>query len=292
MRVLVSPTKLSNRLAAWSALFLLAAVAALTVTGVLREDAGARRDRTASAYALLDHLANMPELRNDESTARAQVEMLAEALRPSRVVLSLSPAGASPSEDVEVVAERPLAAGGRAMLLSYGIERAAVRALLLRSALVHLASGGVLLVFAVLVLRTLLRARFGFPLGRLAHQIRFMGSGGGWEPVLPAADAEISEVNDALRALGPALTGQIQVRIEAERRAVAASVSSELHARLREPLQLALTLLSDVQARDLLSPDGKPKVRAAMLQVERLTREIDATVDAHLRGASAARPVD
>ena len=67
-------------------------------------------------------------------------------------------------------------------------------------------------------------------------------------------------------------------------------MSSELRARLRDPTHLALTLLSDVQARDLLTPGGKQKIRAAMLQVERLSREIDATLDARLRGPSVPPP--
>jgi hypothetical protein len=49
-------------------------------------------------------------------------------------------------------------------------------------------------------------------------------------------------------------------------------------------VQRALTLLSDLQARDLLSPGGKQKARGAMREVERLSREIDATVEARLRG--------
>lgn len=287
MRTFGSPGRLSNRLAAWSGLLLLGAITALTITGAIRENAGVRRDRASSASALLDHLLSMSELRESEASARYQVRMLAEALGPSGVVLSLDPTGSAPRATLDVVAQRPLAVEGKALQLRYGLERSMVHELMVRSALVHLAAGGILLVLALVVLRTLMRARFGFPLRRLAHQIRFMGAGGGWEPVLPAADAEIAEVNDALRALGPALASQVSARIEAERRAVAASVSSELRARLRDPMHLALTLLSDVQARDLLSPGGKQKVRAAMLQVERLSHEIDATLDTHLRCPSA-----
>lgn len=290
MRTFDSPGRLSNRVAAWSGLLLLGAIAALTITGAIRENAGVRRDRAASASALLDHLVSMSELRESEASATYQVRMLAEALRPSGVVLSLDPTGSTSATTLDVVAQRHVDVEGKALQLRYGLERTMVRELMVRSALVHLAAGGILLVVALAVLRTLMRARFGFPLRRLAHQIRFMGAGGGWEPVLPAADAEIAEVNDALRALGPALAGQVSARIEAERRAVAASVSSELRARLRDPTHLALTLLSDVQARDLLTPGGKQKIRAAMLQVERLSREIDATLDARLRGPSVPPP--
>jgi hypothetical protein len=213
MRSTGSPGRLSNRLAAWSVSFLLGAVAALTIAGAIRENVGARRDRASSANALLDHLVSMSELRESEASARYQVGMLAEALGPSGVVLSLDPASRAPPATLDVVAQRPLTLDGTTLQLRYGVDRAVAQELLVRSALVHLAAGGILLVVAFIVLRTLLRARVGFPLRRLAHQIRFMGAGGGWEPVLPAADAEISEVNDALRALGPALASQVSARI-------------------------------------------------------------------------------
>jgi len=114
-----------------------------------------------------------------------------------------------------------------------------------------------------------------------------MRRGGGWEPRLPSADAEISEVAEALRELGPALHEQVQTWVEAERRSGVAQALSGGRARLREPKVRALTLLGDLQARGAVSPDAKPKLRALVTEIERLSREIDAEEHDLILGAGA-----
>lgn len=280
------PSTLSRRLSSWSILALAMVVLSLTLAGVWHEWDVHRRTQMANARALLDHLAGMSELTEHEASARAQVAMLAEALRPSGVLLELRRPDEAVPAAMDVVAVRPLLVQGVELQIAYGMNPSEMRRVLLRSALVHVAAGGLLLVLALVALNALMRARVRFPLGRLAHQIRFMGSGGGWEPRLPPADAEIAEVNDALRGLGPALTDQVSVRLEAERRAVTTAMASELKARLRGPLRAALVNLGDLQANDLVPPLGKQRVRAAVGALERMVREIDATIDARLRGVS------
>jgi hypothetical protein len=136
-----------------------------------------------------------------------------------------------------------------------------------RALVFHLALGATSLLILVAGAEWILRARLVEPLRRMAHQVRFMRRGGGWQPKLPPLDAELTEVGRALEELGPALDAQMQ-------RAVTARVLAGLRARLREPQRRALALLGDLEARELVSPDAKPKVRALVLEVERITREI------------------
>lgn len=199
--------------------------------------------------------------------------MLAPTLGPG-ASLELVSADAKPGTGV--VASRRLDLADGPFDLRFSLDLVFLERLARRSAVVHAAHGLVALALVLAVLDWILRAKLARPLRHIAHRIRFMRRGGGWEPVLPRADAEIAEVADALRDLGPAMHEQVLCWVEAERRAGAAHALSEIRRRLREPKVRALALLGDLQARDALSPSAKQKVRALVGEIERLAREIDA----------------
>jgi hypothetical protein len=250
-------------------------VTVLTTAAVARERRDLVRIHAASAESLLSHLAEMPQFQHDEAAAQHEVELLGHALRPSSVLLRLAPAGALATPLAVEIAKRPLSLREGAYVLGYSLATSALDERARSTVAIHAGFGLAALLLALLALDFLVRARLAFPLRRLAHQIRFMRSGGGWSPVLPAADAEITEVNEALKELGPALHEQLQTRIEAERRSSAAAVLSDLRARMRDPKRRALALLSDLLAGDAMTPEAKHELRAAIGALEMLSREID-----------------
>jgi len=264
---------LRRRLGAWAALALAGVIAALTAAAIVEERKLVLGLQRANGESLLSHLAAMPEFRDDYAAARRHVEMLGPALGPG-VSLELAPADAI--ADANTLATRGLDLSDGVFELRYALDRTFLLSLARRSALVHAMHGLVALALSLAALDWILRAKLARPLRQIAHQIRFMRRGGGWEPKLPIADAEITEVADALRELGPALHDQVQGWVEAERRAGAAHALSEVRSRLREPKLRALALLGDLQARDAVSPRAKQKVRALVAEIERLAREIDA----------------
>jgi hypothetical protein len=251
------------------------AVTVLTAAAVARERRDLIRIHAASADSLLAHLVEMPQFQADETAAKHEVELLEQALRPASVLLQLAPAD-SPEPPLAVeVAKRSVSLREGPYVLRYSLATSVIDERARSTVAIHAGFGLAALLVALFALDFLVRARLAFPLRRLAHQIRFMRSGGGWSPILPAADAEITEVNDALKELGPALHEQLQTRIEAERRAAVATVLSELRARMRDPKRRALALLSDLLAGDELTPDGKHGLRAAIAALESLSGEID-----------------
>lgn len=266
---------LRRRLESWAALAFGLALVIGAAAGVAREQRELLRVHSSAGTSLIQHLSAMPQFRGDVENARTHLAMLSQVLRPSGASLDLVAAATPPAGGTELLSVRAISLREGVYELRYAVSRPSLRRAALRSAATYATFGLAFTVTALIGLDLLLRARVAYPLRRLAHQIRFMRSGGGWEPVLPAADAEIAEVNDALRELGPALHEQVQSRIEAERRAAAAQVMSDLRARLRPPKRRALALLGDLQARAALSPKAKHEVRAAIGEIELLSSEID-----------------
>lgn len=263
---------LRRRLAAWAALALAAVIAALTGAAIVQERSVVTALERANGESLLAHLAGMPELREDSGEARRLVAMLASTLGPN-VSLSLSDAGSR--RGATVLASRPVDLADGRFELRFALEPGFLERLARRSAVVHGIQGIVALAISLGALEWILRAKLARPLAHVAHRIRSMRRGGGWEPVLPRADAEIAEVVDAVRELGPALHEQVLAWVEAERRTGEARALSGIRARLREPKIRALALLGDLQARDALSPFAKQKVRALVKEVERIAREVE-----------------
>lgn len=278
---------LRRRLGAWAALALVAVISALTVAAVVEERSLVTALERANGESLLSHLAAMPELREDSHAARRLVARITPTMGPG-ASLTLSAVNAKPSGTV--VATRALELADGSFELRFALDRDYLERIARRSAIVHVVHGAIALAISLVALEWILRAKLARPLAHIAHRIRSMRRGGGWEPVLPSADAEIAEVADALRELGPALHEQVLGWVEAERRTGEARALSGIRARLREPRVRALALLGDLQARDAVSPSVKSKVRALVAEIERIAHEIDA--EEHRMFGAPSRPGD
>lgn len=108
-----------------------------------------------------------------------------------------------------MVATRALDLADGSFELRFALDRDFLERIARRSAVVHVVHGVIALALSLAALEWILRAKLARPLAQIAHRIRSMRRGGGWEPALPSADAEIAEVVDALRELGPALHEQV-----------------------------------------------------------------------------------
>lgn len=265
---------LRRRVGRWIAMAFTAAIVILTATAIAQERRLVLAIAAANGESLLAHLSTMPEFRADRATAAAHVTQLDRTLRAagSRVELA-QPSDRAPAR---VLARRDLALADGTLELRYAADAPWLDALLKRALAFHLLLGGAALVVLLAGTERILRARLVAPLRRFAHQVRFMGAGGGWEPKLPPSDTELAELARALEELGPALHGQVQAWIDAERRASAALALKDVRSRLRDPRQRALALLGDLQARGLVGPAAKPGIRALVREIERIGREIEA----------------
>ncbi len=213
-----------------------------------------------SAIPSPPHLAAMPEFRGDRAAALAHAERLDSVLQGAGIRLDVVPAITPRS--AEVIASRTIELAEGRFVLRYRSDAPRLARLLKRALTFHLVLGAVALGILLVGSEWILRARLVEPLRRIAHQVRFMRTGGGWKPKLPPSDAELADLGQALEELGPALHAQVEEWLEGERRAAAARALSELRARLREPQHRALALLGDIQAQGLVAPAAKPKVRA------------------------------
>ncbi len=280
---------LRRRLARWIALAFAVTVALLTAAAVVEERRLVFDIEAANSESFLSHLASMPEFKADRAAALAHVQRLDAALRGAGIRLDI--VAASASLVGRVVARRTIDLADGEFELRYRTDAPWLARLMKRALAFHLALGATALVVLLAGAEWILRDRLVEPLRRFAHQVRFMRAGGGWKPKLPPSDSELADLARALEELGPALHAQVQEWLEGERRAAAARALSELRARLREPKRRVLALLGDVQARDLVAPEAKPKVRALVLEVERITREIGGE-EADLFGPQGSSAVD
>lgn len=262
-----------TRLSRWIALAFTVTLVIITAAAIVEERRLVFSVAASSGESLLAHLSTMPEFQGDQRTALAHLEHLETTLRGAGIRLELTAPSAASTEGV--MARRSIQLVEGTFELRYRVDAPWLGRLMKRALLFHLVLGAAALVVLLAGAEWILRARLVEPLRRFAHQVRFMRSGGGWEPKLPQADAELGDLARALVELGPALHEQVQVWLEGERRAAAARALSEIRTRLREPKRRALALLGDLQARSLITPDAKPKVRALVLEVERISREID-----------------
>lgn len=262
---------LRKRLAIWSGIALTSTVAGLTMAAIAAEHQTVRALEAAAGESLVSHLAAMPELRATAAEARAQLSALVPALSATGATLELVQ---DPVTDGGVLAATAIDLVDGRYVLQYRAEPPWLARITRRAIALHVLHGAVALGLLLAGVEWIIRTRLTAPLGRIAHQVRFMGSGGGWSPKLPSADVELDDIVDALAGLGPALQRQIEQWIEGERRAAAAAVIAGLRATLREPHIRALALLGDLQARDYVSAEGKPRLRALIAEVEALTAAI------------------
>lgn len=263
---------LRGRLRRWIVVASLVTIALLTMAAVIEERRLLHEVETANARAFLAHLAEMTQLRADHAIAARYVAEFEGPLRGAGIRLVMVPADA-PLEGA-VLARRALELADGRFELRYASDAPWTVGLQRRAVAFHLVLGVAALAALLAGAEWILRRRLVIPLSRFAHQVRFMRDGGGWAPRLPSADSELGELARALEDLGPALHAQVDQWVEAERRAAAARAIGDLRAKLREPRRRALALLGDLQARDAVSPEAKPKLRALVAELERIGVEI------------------
>lgn len=230
--------------------------------------------QSALGQSLVDHLSGMPEFRSGRPHAASQVRHLETLLGPAGIRLELVEAGTPLRDGTLATAALPLPEG--ALELRYRTDAPWLEALVRRAVLFHAAVGVAALALLVGGMHVIIRSRLSEPLRRISHQIRFMKSGGGWSPKLPAADEELRELEAALLELGPGLQVQVHQWVEAERRAAAVTAISRLRGRLRDPQRRALASLGDLLAKGLVAPDGRGRVRDISRDLDSLSREIEA----------------
>ena len=266
-----------RRLARWTFAATAATIAALTAATVAVQRSVVLDLQKAAGEALLAHLATMPDLQGESVDVRRAVAAISDRLHASGSRLELAPASGAPSSGI--VATRHIDLSDGAYELRYGAEDAWIDEVTRRTVLLHVLHGAIALGVLVLGAEWILRTRLVAPLRGLAHQVRFMASGGGWSPHLPEADAELGEVRLALAEMGPALHAQVVQWVEAERRAGAMAVTAALREKLKEPSRRVLAIAGDMQARGSVGPMEKRRMRELVRDVERIGREIRSIED-------------
>jgi hypothetical protein len=270
----VRTRSLRGRLGEWGTVTLVTAIATLTAAALFEERRMVHSVQSALGQSLVDHLSGMPELRSGRIHAASQVRHLETLLGPAGTSLELVEAGTPSREGTLATATLPLPEG--TFELRYRTDAPWLEALVRRAVLFHAAVGVAALALLLGGTHVIIRSRLSEPLRRISHQIRFMKSGGGWTPRLPAADEELRDLEAALLELGPGLQVQVQQWVEAERRAAAVGAISRLRARLRDPQRRARASLGDLLARGLVAPDGRGRAREISRDLDSLSREIEA----------------
>lgn len=270
---------LRGRLFRWSILVLGPAIALLTAAAIWEERREVLRQEKEQAGALLQHLARMDEFRGTLAAARSRLEPVSDLLRATGAQIEIVPRLPSwrtkgvlspPELSGDVLATQPLSLLEGDFALRYRADPRRFRKIAVRSAATHVLYGGLALAALVGGAQWILRRKLLLPLSRIAHKVDNMRKGGGWLPVLPPTDSELDGLVRSVRELGPGLESQVLQWVEAERRAVAATLLNDLDKALREPPRRMMALAGDLQARDLVTPEGKAKLRALNSEVEHI----------------------
>ncbi|HTP51142.1 MAG TPA: hypothetical protein VMK42_10615 [Anaeromyxobacteraceae bacterium] len=270
------------RIGGWTVAIFTATLAASTAIRIADERRRTVDRETRGALALLDRLSHTPEVARSLADARSLLAVLEPALEAENARIALTRESEPPPSDGILLATREMRFPEGPLELRYILGRARLAATARRAVLFHVAHAALTLLLLLAGMEWILRRRLLAPLRQLSHQVAYMGSGGGWEPVLPEMDDEIVEIRTAVRDLGPSLAGQVDVWMEGEKGAVVALALARLRERLRSPQRRALVLLSDLQAMGSLTPSGKAKARALTREMEAISRIIDETEAEHL----------
>jgi hypothetical protein len=280
-----SRVSLRARLRLWTIAVFTATLAVFTAAGIVEERRQILRNDTDQARAFVEHVAGMPEF-NAQSTfgeAAPQLAAIRGLLRAAGADLEMAPR--SPERRAEsaatelatgVLATRRISLADGTFELRYRKDPGRFRQMAIRSVTIHVLHA--ILALAALVAGTewILRRRLLAPLARISHQVNHMSQEGGWLTSLPQIDSELETLAGAVKQLGPALERQVLQWVEAERRAAVALCLNALRSQLREPLREARALAADLQVRDLVSPEGKKKLRALVAATDRLVEALTA----------------
>ncbi len=255
------------RMRLWIAVVSTATLVAFTAAAFIEETRQLLRIESAHAAALLEHLARMPEFREDAGVAQARLALLSGSLRDAGGTLEL----AAPAERSSwtVLAQRRLELRGADLELRYRADPARLARFARRALLIHSLHGLVALAALLLATEWVLRRNLLLPLHALTHQVGLMRDGRGWTPKLPQTDQELGELSEALLELGPGLERQVREWIEAERRSAVALSLGRVERGLREVRGRVLDLLAELEGAGLLAPRDRER------RIRSLAREVD-----------------
>lgn len=263
------------RLGGWSVAVVSVTLLVATVLRGVDEQRRMVSRETAAAHSLLDRLAGTPEMSRNVDDARAWLHVVQPVLGAQRASVTLARQTEPVPDGWTVLATRRLQLPEGGFDLRYQLSQASFAAAVRRALAFHAIHGVLTLLLLLAGMEWILRRRLLAPLRQLSHQVHHMSAGGGWIPVLPDTDAEMTEIRSAVRDLGPALAGQVDQWIQGERRAAVTLALGRLRGRLREPQRRALVLLGDLQANGGVTPAGKAKARALIREVEGLSQVIN-----------------
>lgn len=279
------------RIGSWTAGTFIVLLVAFTAASIRDERERLVSLQRSSAASLLQHLAAMPEFTGDRSSVSAHLGAIRSAISAEGATVELLPASAPLEPDAILLAAQrlPLAEGD--FELRYRVGGGQLAAWTRRSIAIHGLHGAIAVALMLGGLAWILRRHLVEPVQAMALQVRHMARGVGWQPQLPTADLEVRDLAAALRDLGPAMEDQLMSWLEAERRAAVARSLSDLRCRIFEHERRALAALSDLEARSLVTPDGKAKLRGAIAEVERIWGEVRAEEDRRFGARPTRAPV-
>jgi hypothetical protein len=269
-------SSLRVRIGSWVAGTFVVLLVAFTAASIRDERERLLSLERSSAASLLQHLAAMPEFARDRSSASVHVDPIQSAIAPTGAAIDLIPAATPFEREALYLATQRLSLADGEFELRYRVRPDRLAAWTNRSIAIHSIHGAIAIALMLGGVAWILRRHLVEPAKAMALQVRHMARGVGWQQPLPSTDAEVGELEAALRDLGPAMEEQAMSWVEAERRAAVAHSLSQLRGRIFEHERRALATLSDLEARGMVIPEGKAKLRGAIAEVERIWGEIRA----------------
>ena len=272
------------KIGGWTVAVFTVTLAIFTAAGIIEDRRQILQSEAAQAQALLKHFAEMPGFQRDFPTAISSLASIRSSVGPAGEHLELVSSDQPASGPV--AARSSLAIGDGAFELRYLSDVKRLNGMTRRSIVLHVTHA--ILTLAILLAGTewILRRKLIAPLKTLSHQVDRMRDGGGWLPVVPATDAELEGLAAAVRGLGPALEEQVHRWVNAERHSAVTLALGRIRAGLTGPLRNIRGLVGDLEARHLVAPTGKPKLRSILgnLDLVREALQIEEEVElAHSR---------
>ena len=260
------------RIGGWTILVFTLMLALFTIIGVIEDRHEILRAQGEQARGLLTHLVKMPEFQGDLRTMGSHLTAISDSLSGMGGTLEVVPT--AKEAEAGLLARQPLSlAGGNAegsLELRYLGDVTRLQKFTRRSVVLHVIHG--LLTLAVLLagMEWILRRNLIAPLQSLSHQVDRMRRGGGWVPVMPPTDVELDGLAGAVNGLGPALEKQVHVWVNAERHSAVTLALSHIRVNLKGPLRDIRGLIGDLEARHLVAPSGKPRLRSILANFDRV----------------------
>jgi hypothetical protein len=258
------------RIGGWTVAVFTLTLTLFTVAGIVEDRRQILGAQSQQARALLVHLSQMAEFRGSFENAASHLALLRDSLVGTGGSLEL--VRAATKAESAVVARQPLPLAEGNFELRYLGDATRLRELTLRSVVLHVAHGVLTLVVLLLGMEWILRRNLIAPLKTLSHQVDRMRRGGGWVPVIPPTDSELGGLAEAVKGLGPALEEQVHRWVNAERHAAVTLALSHIRAGLAGPLRDIRAFIGDLEARHLVVPSGKAKLRSILGKLD-LMRE-------------------